>query len=105
MGLVFASNPYEQIMFYNGILFFKCQWHVLIYRFNKLGLDTISKTEDPPSCFQVEEVHTFQSVQSSPLNVEKILYIDIGTAHSAAVMGETRILRILIFCTVIKIPA
>ncbi|XP_047017451.2 serine/threonine-protein kinase Nek8 isoform X2 [Ictalurus punctatus] len=54
-------------------------------RFNKLGLDTISKTEEPPSCCQVEEVHTFQPVQSSPLNVEKILYIDIGTAHSASV--------------------
>ncbi|MCJ8739883.1 hypothetical protein PDJAM_G00052550 [Pangasius djambal] len=54
-------------------------------RFNKLGLDTVSKTEEPPSCCQVEEVHTFQPVQSFPLNVEKILYVDIGTAHSASV--------------------
>uniref|UniRef100_A0A8B9R7Q0 Serine/threonine-protein kinase Nek8 n=2 Tax=Astyanax mexicanus TaxID=7994 RepID=A0A8B9R7Q0_ASTMX len=54
-------------------------------RFNKLGLDKIADTEEPPSCCQVEEVQTFQPVQSAPLNVEKIVYIDIGTAHSAAV--------------------
>ncbi|KTG06724.1 hypothetical protein cypCar_00017404 [Cyprinus carpio] len=54
-------------------------------RFNKLGLDKVSGTEEPPSHCQVEEVHTFKPVQSAPLNVEKIVYIDIGTAHSVAV--------------------
>ncbi|XP_018603734.1 serine/threonine-protein kinase Nek8 isoform X1 [Scleropages formosus] len=54
-------------------------------RFNKLGLDKIVGVEEPPISDQVEEVHTFSSVQSAPMNVEKITYIDIGTAHSAAV--------------------
>uniref|UniRef100_A0AAR2JXU0 Serine/threonine-protein kinase Nek8 n=1 Tax=Pygocentrus nattereri TaxID=42514 RepID=A0AAR2JXU0_PYGNA len=54
-------------------------------RFNKLGLDKISDTEEPLSSCQVEEVQIFRPVQSAPLNVEKIVYIDIGTAHSAAV--------------------
>nr|AAH99988.1 NIMA (never in mitosis gene a)-related kinase 8 [Danio rerio] len=54
-------------------------------RFNKLGLDKVSGTEEPSSFCQVEEVHLFQLVQSAPLNTEKIVYIDIGTAHSVAV--------------------
>ncbi|XP_076850191.1 serine/threonine-protein kinase Nek8 isoform X2 [Brachyhypopomus gauderio] len=54
-------------------------------RFNKLGLDKISGTEEPPPSCQVEEAHTFQPVQSAPLNTEKIVYMDVGTAHSAAV--------------------
>lgn len=56
-----------------------------LYRFNKLGLDEVSGTEEPASHCQVEEVHMFQAVRSAPLNVEKIVYVDIGTAHSAAV--------------------
>uniref|UniRef100_A0A672LRI6 non-specific serine/threonine protein kinase n=1 Tax=Sinocyclocheilus grahami TaxID=75366 RepID=A0A672LRI6_SINGR len=51
-------------------------------RFNKLGLDKFSGAEEPRSHCQVEEVHMFQPVQSAPLNVEKIVCIDIGTAHS-----------------------
>lgn len=58
-------------------------------RFNKLGLDKVSGTEEPSSHCQVEEVHTFQPVQSAPLNVEKIVYVDIGTAHSVAVTGQS----------------
>ncbi len=30
----------------------------------------------------------FQPVQLAPLNVERIVYIDIGTAHSVAVTGQ-----------------
>ncbi|KAJ8280779.1 hypothetical protein GJAV_G00058890 [Gymnothorax javanicus] len=54
-------------------------------RFNKLGLDTIGGTEEPPVSDQVEEALTFSPVNSAPLNVEKMVYIDIGTAHSAGV--------------------
>ncbi|MBN3287500.1 NEK8 kinase, partial [Polyodon spathula] len=54
-------------------------------RFNKLGLDKISAAEEEHPSEQVEEVHTFTHVQSAPLNVEKIIDIDIGTAHSIAV--------------------
>ncbi|MBN3299780.1 NEK8 kinase, partial [Amia calva] len=64
------------------------QHHILACgsnRFNKLGLDKISGSEEPPPSDQVEEVHTFCPVQSAPLNVEKIIHIDIGTAHTAAV--------------------
>lgn len=58
-------------------------------RFNKLGLDHIAGADEPPPSDQVEEVHMFSPIQSAPLNREKIVYIDIGTAHSAAVTGET----------------
>ncbi|KAG9331068.1 hypothetical protein JZ751_020289 [Albula glossodonta] len=54
-------------------------------RFNKLGLDKIESLQEPSASDQVDEVHTFSPVQSAPLNVEKIVYVDIGTAHSAAV--------------------
>ncbi|XP_034556633.1 serine/threonine-protein kinase Nek8 isoform X2 [Notolabrus celidotus] len=54
-------------------------------RFNKLGLDKITTGEEPQSSNQVEEVHSYIPVQSAPLNKEKIIYIDIGTAHSVAV--------------------
>ncbi|XP_061683711.1 serine/threonine-protein kinase Nek8 isoform X3 [Syngnathoides biaculeatus] len=54
-------------------------------RFNKLGLDKITSGEEPSSCNQVEEVNSFSPVQSAPLNKEKIVCIDIGTAHSVAV--------------------
>ncbi|MBN3292159.1 NEK8 kinase, partial [Polypterus senegalus] len=57
-------------------------------RFNKLGLDKMNNSEDPPISEQVEEVHIFTLVQSNPLNVEKITYIDIGTAHSAAITED-----------------
>ncbi|KAL4647599.1 serine/threonine-protein kinase Nek8 isoform X2 [Arapaima gigas] len=54
-------------------------------RYNKLGLDKIVGVEEPPISDQVEEVHSFSPIQSAPLNTERITYIDIGTAHSAAV--------------------
>uniref|UniRef100_A0A8C9XTL7 non-specific serine/threonine protein kinase n=1 Tax=Sander lucioperca TaxID=283035 RepID=A0A8C9XTL7_SANLU len=54
-------------------------------RFNKLGLDKITAGEEPNPSNQVEEVHSFTPVQSAPLNSEKIVHIDIGTAHSVAV--------------------
>ncbi|XP_026048953.1 serine/threonine-protein kinase Nek8 [Astatotilapia calliptera] len=54
-------------------------------RFNKLGLDMITAGEEPNPLNQVEEVHSYTPVQSAPLNTEKIVYIDIGTAHSVAV--------------------
>lgn len=36
----------------------------------------------------MEEVHSYAPVQSDPLNSEKIVHIDIGTAHSVAVTGK-----------------
>lgn len=57
-------------------------------RFNKLGLDKISTGEEPTPFNQIEEVHSYTSVQSAPLNNEKIVHIDIGTAHSVAVTGK-----------------
>lgn len=57
-------------------------------RFNKLGLDKISAGDEPTSSSQVEEVHSYTPVQSLPLSSERILYIDIGTAHSVAVTGQ-----------------
>uniref|UniRef100_A0A3Q3R0R4 Serine/threonine-protein kinase Nek8 n=1 Tax=Monopterus albus TaxID=43700 RepID=A0A3Q3R0R4_MONAL len=54
-------------------------------RFNKLGLDKITAEEEPNPSNQVEEVHSFTPVQSAPLKSEKIVYLDIGTAHSVAV--------------------
>lgn len=58
-----------------------------VCRFNKLGLDKITAGEEPNPSNQVEEVHSYTPVQSAPLNTEKIVYIDIGTAHSVAVTG------------------
>ncbi|XP_068173568.1 serine/threonine-protein kinase Nek8 isoform X2 [Antennarius striatus] len=54
-------------------------------RFNKLGLDKITAGEEPNPLNQVEEVNLYTHVQSAPLNTEKIVYTDIGTAHSVAV--------------------
>uniref|UniRef100_A0A672H2K2 non-specific serine/threonine protein kinase n=1 Tax=Salarias fasciatus TaxID=181472 RepID=A0A672H2K2_SALFA len=54
-------------------------------RFNKLGLDKITAGEEPSPANQVEEVHSYTPVQSAPLSNEKIVCIDIGTAHSVAV--------------------
>uniref|UniRef100_A0AAY4B4I7 non-specific serine/threonine protein kinase n=1 Tax=Denticeps clupeoides TaxID=299321 RepID=A0AAY4B4I7_9TELE len=54
-------------------------------RFNKLGLDKNAGSEDPAAHDQVDEVHTFCPVQSAPLNTGRVVYVDIGTAHSAAV--------------------
>lgn len=70
-------------------MIFKLIFNHLKCRFNKLGLDKVSGAEEPSSHGQVEEIHTFQPVQSAPLNVEKIVYIDIGTAHSVAVTGQS----------------
>lgn len=56
-------------------------------RFNKLGLDKISNGEEPNASNQVEEVHSYAPVQSAPLNSQRIVHIDIGTAHSVAVTG------------------
>uniref|UniRef100_A0A674N432 Serine/threonine-protein kinase Nek8 n=1 Tax=Takifugu rubripes TaxID=31033 RepID=A0A674N432_TAKRU len=54
-------------------------------RFNKLGLDTITTGEEPNPSNQVEEVHSYRPIQSEPLCSERIVHIDIGTAHSVAV--------------------
>ncbi|XP_059186446.1 serine/threonine-protein kinase Nek8 [Centropristis striata] len=54
-------------------------------RFNKLGLDKITPGDEPNPLNQVEEVHSYTPVQSAPLDSEKIVHIDIGTAHSVAV--------------------
>ncbi|XP_077578875.1 serine/threonine-protein kinase Nek8 [Stigmatopora nigra] len=54
-------------------------------RFNKLGLDKITSGEEPCPSNQVDEVHCFTAVQSAPLTEEKVVYLDIGTAHSVAV--------------------
>ncbi|XP_037835167.1 serine/threonine-protein kinase Nek8 isoform X2 [Kryptolebias marmoratus] len=54
-------------------------------RFNKLGLDKITAGEEPSPASQVEEVHSFSPVQSAPLSTDRIVYTDIGTAHSVAV--------------------
>ncbi|CAL8374165.1 serine/threonine-protein kinase Nek8 [Gadus morhua] len=54
-------------------------------RFNKLGLDLIVAGEEARASDQVEEVHVFTAVRSAPLSVERMVYVDIGTAHSIAV--------------------
>lgn len=61
---------------------------ILVFRFNKLGLDEITAGKEPNPTNQVEEVHSYTPVQSHPLTSEKIVYIDIGTAHSVAVTGK-----------------
>lgn len=58
-----------------------------LVRFNKLGLDKIIAAEEPAPCDQIEEVHSFSLVQSAPLNMDKVVYIYIGTTHSVAVTG------------------
>lgn len=50
----------------------------------------ITAGEEPNPLNQVEEVHSYTPVQSAPLNTEKIVYIDIGTAHSVAVTGSRK---------------
>uniref|UniRef100_A0A8C6NH13 Serine/threonine-protein kinase Nek8 n=1 Tax=Nothobranchius furzeri TaxID=105023 RepID=A0A8C6NH13_NOTFU len=54
-------------------------------RVNKLGLDKISAGEEPNAPSQVEEVYSYTAVRSAPLDSERIVYVDIGTAHSVAV--------------------
>lgn len=61
------------------------------FRFNKLGLDKITVGDEPLPSHQVEEVHSYAPVQTAPLNSEKIVYIDIGTAHSVAVTGTVHV--------------
>lgn len=61
-----------------------------LVRFNKLGLDKIIAAEEPAPCDQIEEVYLFSPVQSAPLNVDKVVYIDIGTAHSVAVTEKSQ---------------
>lgn len=68
---------------------------LVVFRFNKLGLDKITAGEEPNPSNQVEEVLSYTPVQSAPLNSEKIVHIDIGTAHSVAVTGN--ILPLLIY--------
>lgn len=66
-------------------------WHICHFaaaRFNKLGLDTITTGEEPNPSNQVEEVHSYRPIRSEPLCSERIVHIDIGTAHSVAVTGE-----------------
>lgn len=66
-------------------------WHICHFdaaSFNKLGLDTITTGEEPNPSNQVEEVHSYRPIQSEPLCSERIVHIDIGTAHSVAVTGE-----------------
>ncbi|KAJ3590234.1 hypothetical protein NHX12_008188, partial [Muraenolepis orangiensis] len=53
-------------------------------RFNKLGLDLIDAGVEAKVCDQVDEVRLFTAVRSAPLSVEKMVYVDIGTAHSIA---------------------
>uniref|UniRef100_A0A674C9R6 non-specific serine/threonine protein kinase n=1 Tax=Salmo trutta TaxID=8032 RepID=A0A674C9R6_SALTR len=53
--------------------------------FNKLRLDKINAAEEPAPCDQIVEVHSFSLVQSAPLNMDKVVYIYIGTTHSVAV--------------------
>ncbi|XP_010893685.1 serine/threonine-protein kinase Nek8 isoform X2 [Esox lucius] len=57
-------------------------------RFNKLGLDRINAEEEPAPSDQTEEVHSFTMVRSAPLNMDNVVYIDIGTAHSVAVTDK-----------------
>ncbi|XP_073421612.1 serine/threonine-protein kinase Nek8 isoform X3 [Dendrobates tinctorius] len=54
-------------------------------RFNKLGLDQIVSSDEPPPESQVDEAYTFTAVQSAPLHQEAIVYADVGTSHSAVV--------------------
>ncbi|XP_037533789.1 serine/threonine-protein kinase Nek8 [Nematolebias whitei] len=56
-------------------------------RFNKLGLDKITAKDEPTPANQVEEVHSYNPVQSAPLSTDRIVHVDIGTAHSVAVTG------------------
>lgn len=63
--------------------------------FNKLGLDTITTGEDPNPSNQVEEVNSYRPVRSEPLCSEKIVHLDIGTAHSVAVTGEIDSLHLI----------
>lgn len=65
-------------------------------RFNKLGLDIITAGEEPNPSDQLEEVNSYTHVQSAPLDSEKIVHIDIGTAHSVAVTGTNIILLLVL---------
>ncbi|XP_006891025.1 PREDICTED: serine/threonine-protein kinase Nek8 [Elephantulus edwardii] len=57
-------------------------------RFNKLGLDHLSLREEPAPHQQVEEALSFTPLGSAPLDLEPLLSVDLGTAHSAAVTAS-----------------
>ncbi|XP_023411971.1 serine/threonine-protein kinase Nek8 isoform X9 [Loxodonta africana] len=57
-------------------------------RFNKLGLDHLSLGEEPAPHQQVEEALSFIPLGSAPLDLEPLLSLDLGTAHSAAVTAS-----------------
>ncbi|XP_004706975.1 serine/threonine-protein kinase Nek8 [Echinops telfairi] len=57
-------------------------------RFNKLGLDHLSPGEEPAPHQQVEETLSFTPLGSAPLDLEPLLSVDLGTAHSAAVTAS-----------------
>ncbi|XP_007935574.1 serine/threonine-protein kinase Nek8 [Orycteropus afer afer] len=57
-------------------------------RFNKLGLDHLSLGEEPAPHQQVEEALSFIPLGSAPLDLEPLLSVDLGTAHSAAVTAS-----------------
>ncbi|KAM9597729.1 serine/threonine-protein kinase Nek8 isoform 3-T4 [Trichechus inunguis] len=57
-------------------------------RFNKLGLDHLSLGEEPSPHQQVEEALSFIPLGSAPLDLEPLLSVDLGTAHSAAVTAS-----------------
>uniref|UniRef100_A0A4W5RQ10 non-specific serine/threonine protein kinase n=1 Tax=Hucho hucho TaxID=62062 RepID=A0A4W5RQ10_9TELE len=59
-------------------------------RFNKLRLDKINVAEEPAPCDQIEEVHSFSLVQSAPLNVDKVVYIYIGTKGQCFTFGSNQ---------------
>lgn len=75
-----------QYVFFSRCFVNTCHFNVA--RFNKLGLDTITTGEEPNPSNQVEEVNSYRPVRSEPLCSEKIVHLDIGTAHSVAVTGE-----------------
>ena len=86
MNILLCISSYSLSI--HSSLCFKYFCCFVVVRFNKLGLDKITVGEEPNPSNQVEEVHSYTAVQSAPLNSEKIVYIDIGTAHSVAVTGE-----------------
>ncbi|XP_060060021.1 serine/threonine-protein kinase Nek8 isoform X3 [Erinaceus europaeus] len=57
-------------------------------RFNKLGLDNLSLGEESAPHQQVEEALSFTPLGSAPLDLEPLLSVDLGTAHSAAVTAS-----------------
>lgn len=83
LNLLCAFN--KKVTFYIKVLVFCC---FVAIRFNKLGLDKITAKDEPTPANQVEEVHSYSPVQSAPLSTDRIVHVDIGTAHSVAVTGS-----------------